>query len=80
MSKIAIVDGNGSWHFDASGMALDIGVNPNDGYHVFERQDENLLPVAHKLKHVIGKQVVTSPITGDQISETDLVREIEAVL
>ena len=80
MSKIAIVDGNGSWHFDANGMSLDIGVNPKDGYHVYERLNEDLFPVAHRLKHVIGKQVVASPMKHDQITETELMREIEAVL
>jgi len=79
MSKVRIVDGNGVWHFVSQGCDLDIGVNPGEGYHVYHREDGHCLPVAHKVKHLLGKQVVVAPRTEGQISEEDLLEALEAV-
>lgn len=78
MSKVRIVDGNGVWHFVSRGCALDIGVNPGDGYHVYHRDERHCLPVAHKIKHLLGKQVVVAPRTEGQISEEELLDALEA--
>lgn len=78
MNKVKIVDGDGVWHFASQGCQLDIGVDPRNGYLVYPRDDERCLPVAHKVKHLIGKQVVVSPRTPAQISEEELLTALEA--
>jgi hypothetical protein len=50
------------------------------GYHLRERIDRNCVPLAHKVRDFLGKQVVTAPRTMDQITEDDLLRAIEAVI
>jgi hypothetical protein len=80
MSKVTITDGNGSWYFKAQGYALDIGVDPRSGYHVYERTDDACVPVAHKVRHLLGKQVVWSPRGPNQISEQQLLQAIEEVV
>ncbi len=78
MNKIRILDGNGVWHFASNGCQLDIGVNPSNGYQVYHRDDRRCLPVAHKVKHLLGKQVVVAPRTAGQISEEELLAALAA--
>ncbi len=74
------MDGNGSWHFVWNSVPLDVGVDPRDGYHVHERVDRQCLPVAHKIKHLIGTRVVTSSKRDGEITEAQQVRALEAVV
>ncbi|WP_448952840.1 hypothetical protein [Labrys neptuniae] len=78
MTKVRIIDGNGSWHFTSRGYVLDVAVDPRDGYHVYQRDDADCMPVAHKVNHLLGKQVVASPRKYGQISEEELLEALEA--